>query len=219
MSQLAALTSRWAWRTPKRTAERLRSFAFAEHNTWLELTQAAEATPSPRRAAAYLRHAADEARHTQMFVARSRGVAPSDSLPFVRADSAALFSALGERDFLAFVAAGEARAHQQFTSYKHYFQRSDDKKTAGLFEAILADEARHAQYSAAFLLEVSDGESDARSARRRMAVREVGMIWMRIGRRMTHSLYALLMLLMYPLLWPLAAWTRHVRPPTHGFRR
>ena len=41
-------------------SRRLHAFALAEHNTLVELEQAAAATDDPARAAAYLRHAADE---------------------------------------------------------------------------------------------------------------------------------------------------------------
>ena len=59
---LARLLAPLAWRTPARAARKLQSFARAEQGSMLDLRLAAARTPSPARAALYLRHADDEAR-------------------------------------------------------------------------------------------------------------------------------------------------------------
>ena len=67
---LARASSPWVWRSPARAARKLHGFALAEHGSMLDLRLAAARTTSPARAAAYLRHADDEARHAQMFIRR-----------------------------------------------------------------------------------------------------------------------------------------------------
>lgn len=213
MPLLSALTHRWSWRSRTVTAARLHQFALAEHNTFLELTEAAEHTPDPKRAAAYLRHAADEARHTRAFVARSRALgAPYTA---IRADNTALFSTLGEPTFLAFVARGEARAVQQFTSYERVFSANGERKMAQLFGAILPDEAQHTQYATALLDEVNE-QRDASPWRRRAALFEARLFLMTAFRTLGQVLFTLLFLLFSPLLFPFAWVARRTSASQEG---
>ncbi|HLT36674.1 MAG TPA: ferritin-like domain-containing protein, partial [Enhygromyxa sp.] len=132
---LVRLLNPLVWRRPAHAARKLHGFALAEHGSLLDLRLAARLTPSPIRAAAYLRHADDEARHAQMFgkraaaLAREAGIAAPG--PAV-ADCEQLFESLGELDFLAFVHRGEARAIVQFRGYIDYFQRIGRERDASL---------------------------------------------------------------------------------------
>ncbi|MBC8070018.1 MAG: hypothetical protein IAG13_16895, partial [Deltaproteobacteria bacterium] len=112
---LSVALARWlaplVWWGRRRSAHRLLVFAQAERASMIDLRVAARLTTSPSRAAAYLRHADDEARHATMFVRRAAELlreigasAPTD----VHADCESLFARLGELDFLAFVHHGGA---------------------------------------------------------------------------------------------------------------
>ena len=208
MPLLAAWTSRWSWRNDQVTAQRLHSFALAEHNTFLELTQAAELTTDPQRAAAYLQHAVDEARHARAFSARSRALGSTAGPP--RADSEGLFARMGEADFLAFVARGEARAVEQFTAYEAWFA-DRDPRLAGLFGGLLEDERRHAAYSAGLMTELSVQPRPVLAT-----LGEAWSLWMRLGRSTSRGLFALGLLLMAPALLLLGLYIRVVRPAPAG---
>ena len=129
---LARVVSPLVFRVPGHGARKFHGFARAEHGSMLDLRLAAARTSSSTRAARYLRHALDEARHTQMFAARStelrreRGLA---SLGAPAADTEHLFEALGEVRFLAFVHRGEQRGRAQFEIYRGLFSRRGDQKT------------------------------------------------------------------------------------------
>lgn len=215
---LGRLSGAWAWRTPAMRSKRLHAFALAEHNTLVEMEQAAAATPDAARAAAYLRHAADEARHARMLANRSRELAKEAGRPpppVVRADSSALFDTLGEVRFLAFVARGEGRAVQQFTGLAASLERRD-ARTAAILRALLPDEERHHRTAEELLAEV--GQDGISGARRRVAWGEVWTAWRRLTAAQARGMYSVVMAVLYPTLAPLALWTRWVRPPRPGFR-
>jgi rubrerythrin len=219
--RLARLLSPLAWRTPARSARKLHAFALAEHGSMLDLRLAAARTPSPARAAAYLRHADDEARHAQMFARRAGKLAGEAARPFVlppvRADSERLFERLGEPDFLAFVHLGEERARRQFEAYVAWFKGQARDHDAALFEAVLGDERRHGAYTRELLLALV-GEREARRALRRVARWELGRRWLRAGRFLAERLYLALTLALYLLAAPLALLVRLVRPIRPGLR-
>ena len=182
MSRLAQVLNPIVWRLPGRAARKLHSFARAERGSMIDLMQAARTTPSAARAAMYLRHAADEARHARLFAQRSaelcrqRGREP---LGEVRADTEALFERLGEVDFLAFVHRGERRGRAQFEAYHDYFVHRGAHEDASLFEGIIADERRHESYTRELLVELAGGEVAARAAMRRMGRWEAWRTWRR----------------------------------------
>jgi rubrerythrin len=220
MSRLAHLLNPIVWRLPGRPARKLFAFARAERGSMIDLMQAARTTPSPARAAMYLRHAADEARHARLFAQRSaelrreRGAEP---LGEVRADTEDLFDRLGEIDFLAFVHRGEQRGRAQFETYHGYFVQRGARADSALFEAILADERRHESYTRELLVELAGGEAAARAALRRMARWEAWRTWRRAGRGLAAWVYAMLMFGLYVLTMPLAVLVRAVRPVRRGW--
>jgi hypothetical protein len=220
-ARTAALLSPLVWRTHARTARRLHAFARAEHGSMLDMRLAAALTPSPARAAAYLRHADDEARHAQIFAKqaqRAAAAAPRPRpLPPVSADSERLFERLGERDFLAFVHHGEARALAQFEAYERYFAAVGRDHESALFTAIMVDERRHSRYTRELLLGLAGDEASARAALRRVRRWELGRLWLRAGRALAERLYVLTMLLVYLLAAPLGLLLRLVRPHRRGW--
>lgn len=209
------------WRRPGHGARKLHGFALAERGSMLDLRLAARSTPSPARAAAYLRHADDETRHALMFIKRSRQLAREAKLAPpgpVHADFEQLFVNLGELDFLAFVHVGEARAIAQFETYVAYFRARGRERDASMFEAILVDERHHAAYTRALLFELAASEADARRALRRVKRWEAWRSWLRAGRFLAEHVYVVSMTLVYLLAAPLALLVRAVRPTLRGWR-
>lgn len=213
--QIARFTNGFAWRSPARNVHRLRSFARAELNTLIELEQAANLTRDPARAAAYLTHGADEARHARMFVAHARRIAKQHGLPAVtapRTDTSSLFQTLDEPGFLAFMHHGEGRGLQQFTTYRDHLQATDPRGSA-MFDAILADEARHEAYSHALLVELTP----AGPALRRARLWEAWRTLRTVQRATATTLFAASFVGLWPVLALLGLWTRAVRPERRGW--
>lgn len=210
------------WRWPGHAARKLYGFALAEHGSMLDLRLAARVTGSPSRAAAYLRHADDEARHCQMFTKRARQLARESGrpleLPPPRADCEQLIAELGEVDFLAFVHVGEARAIEQFHAYIRYFRRTGRERDATLLETILVDEDRHAAYTRTLLVEVAGGEPSARRALRRVRRWELWRRWLRAGRFLAERVYVVTMVVVYAAAAPLSLLVRWARPSRSGWR-
>lgn len=221
MSRLARLLNPIVWRLPGRPARKLYAFARAERGSMIDLMQAARTTQSPARAAMYLRHAADEARHARLFAQRSaelRRARGAEPLGEVRADTEALFERLGEIDFLAFVHRGERRGRAQFEAYHAYFVRRDAHQDASLFEAIIADERRHESYTRDLLVELAGSEAAARAALRRMGRWEAWRTWRRAGQGLAQWVYAISMFGVYVLATPMAVLVRAVRPVRRGWQ-
>jgi hypothetical protein len=220
MTRLTVLLARWlnplVWRRPGHAGRKLHAFALAEQGSMLDMRIAASRTPSPQRAAAYLRHADDEARHAQMFDRRARKLA--GELGPLTADCEQLFDALGELDFLAFVHTGEARALAQFETYVAWFATQGREQDRVLFETIMVDERRHTAYTRELLLELAGSEAAAKQALRRVGRWELGRRWLRAGRFVAERVYVSTMLIVYVLAAPLALLVRAARPIRSGWR-
>lgn len=219
-ASIALRISPLTWRTPARSARKLFAFALAEQGSMLDMRLAAARTPSPARAALYLRHADDEARHAQMFARQAQRLAGAARRPFelppLRADSERLFESLGERDFLAFVHHGEVRARDQFEAYLEWFAQTGRDAEHRLLTAILVDERRHCDYTRELLTELCPDEHEQRRALRRVARWELGRGWLRAGRFLAERVYIATMLLLYILAAPLALLVRVARPIRRG---
>lgn len=219
---LARASSPLVWRAPGRAARKYFSFALAEQGSMLDMRLAAARTSSPARAAAYLKHADDEARHAQMFARRAARLAEEAPRPLalgpLRADSERLFELLGELGFLAFVHLGEDRARRQFEAYLAWFKGQAREHDAGLFAAILGDERRHGEYTWALLVELAGGEREARRALRRAGRWELGRRWLRAGRFVAERVYVALTLVVYVLAAPLGLLVRWARPVRRGWQ-
>jgi len=202
------LTALWApvvARRPALAARVLGGFAKAELGSMYTLRWAAAATGSMPRRAAYLEHAGDEARHAKLFHRRAEELAgPRAGLV---ADAEDLFATLGERRFLAFLEHAEGRGRREFEHYARAFRRAGDERTAALLRGIIHDENRHEQNARALL----EAEPGAGRARRYVRVWEAWRAARRGGRAVAEVVYLLLMLVLYPLIAPLALWERRRR--------
>ncbi len=218
---VARLLNPLVWRWPGHAARKLHAFALAEQGSMIDMRLAARLTPSPERAAAYLRHADDEARHAQMFARRAKQLAREARRPValghVQADTEQLFERLGEVAFLAFVHFGEQRARAQFETYLEWFSRVGRERDRKLFQAVLVDERRHGAYTWELLVALAGGEATARKALRRAARWELGRRWLRAGRFLAERVYSLAMLLVYLLAAPLGLLVRVARPVRAGW--
>jgi hypothetical protein len=229
----ASLLAPLAWRVPGHPARMLHGFARAEQGSMVDLQAAANLTPSPARRALYLRHALDERKHAGMFARRAAEIgrasqraaegegAAVEADPVwagpVVADTEGLYERLGEVAFLAFVHLGEARGRAQFAAHVRTCRSLGDKRTVDLLEAIDTDEARHESYSVALLVELSGGERAARRALHKARAWEAWRLFRRAGRAVAGRVYALLMLVVFVAVAPLALLVRVVRPARAGW--
>ena len=207
------------WGSPSRTVRRLSAFARAEEGSRIDLIAAARLCQDTERAAKYLAHARDEARHTRIFANRARQLAEQGGLPPpdpVRADGDHLFEQLGEVDFLAFVHLGEDRAVQQFSHYERWLSPRDPR-TGAVFSALIEDERGHSTYSRSLLVSMV-GEVAAKKAIRRARLWEAWRVWRRLGRTTARLIYVILFSSLIPLLAVLSLWVRRVRPAHRGWR-
>jgi len=196
-----------SWGSPAGSSRKLMSFARAEYASMLDMQLAAAATEDPERAALYLRHAADEARHARVFARRAAAIqAESGGAPSgdTQADTVGLFSTLGELEFLAFVHHGEARARAQFDVYRSWFEAQGRQRDLAVFAAVMADEERHERYTGELLLQLAGSRAAASKALRRVAARELVQRARRAGQAITAPLFWVTMVVLYLLLLPLA---------------
>lgn len=201
----------WSLGTPARRAARLSAFAAAERGSQLDMLAAAAACTDVARAADYLRHAHDEQRHARAFANRARELGGSG---WIHADGGALFTALGEERFLAFVHQGEDRARRRFVVLQKALVRRGDARSAAVFTAVLPDEDRHAAYTLDALRAVSP---DPRRALRRAWRWDAWQSWQRLAARTTRLLHDAGTWCLYWTLAPLALWIRWTRPGRTGW--
>jgi hypothetical protein len=182
------LMCRWTWRNRGR---RFHKFAQAELSSRYDMLAAANLTNDPERAAAFLRHASDEARHARAFHMRAKDLGFARELD---ADFDHLYERLGEHDFIAFVHRGESRALRQFAVWRRWLGEGRDKD---VIESVLPDENRHAAYTGEWC-----------TSTRRAAIWEARHSWIRSGRALTGTIYTLITSVVYLTLAPLALWVR-----------
>ncbi len=211
---LVRLTSPIVLRVPGNAARKLHGFARAEAGSMLDLRYAAAASPSPARRALYLRHALDEARHAGLFARAgddllARGGRPPVGPP--RAEADGLWDRLGELGFVAFVHRGERRGCVRLQAFRDCF--ASDPRIVAVFDAVLEDERRHEAYTGALLLELAGSPKLARRALRRAAAWEAWRTFRRAGRALVEPLWAILSILTFLTLLPLA-WV--LRRPVRG---
>lgn len=214
---LLKLSAPWVLGSPRARAEKLRSLAATERGSYLTLQWAAQRTESNVRAALYLRHAADEARHARLFWERAQTIEPA-SAP-LRADGEDLYGALGEREFLAFLTHGERRGREQFEIYERYFRSHGLAEDAELFARVAADERHHESYSSKLLTEQAGTEVEARRSLRRVRRWEAWRTWRRVGRAAALRLYTVLIWALFPLILPYALALRPLLGSRAGWRK
>lgn len=184
-------------------------FSRAEWASSLDLAIAARLTPSAGRAAQYLRHAADERRHSYAFSMRAvelgiDGRRYPDVALQTRSDE--LYERLGEAKFLALVHFGEARSVAELEARAAVLRALGDERSATLCSAIVRDEQAHASYTWYLLCEAV-GE---RHARRLILRARAYELWRRAQSQasvVTSALYVALTTAIYfiaaPLIRPL----------------
>ena len=183
------------------------------------MSQAANLTADPTRAAAYLAHGRDELRHLRMFSLRASQLADasgSTAPAWVRSDSSALFQTLGETDFLAFITQGERRAVRRFEHIERALNQLGDTRTANIFKAIQPDEVRHTDYTRTFLEGITT-PNQVSQARNRVWRWDLFTQYRRLGRNMAWWITQTGLAVLYLLCAPLALWTRFMRPIRTGF--
>lgn len=202
------LIDRWLWITPRQQVTHLARFAEVERSSATDMRLAARLTTSPERAAMYMRHAADETRHTQLFLDQARRIAATAGLPAPatpQGECEGLFERLGETAFLAFVHRAERRGRQQFEIHQHTLQERRATELAVLFAQIIQDERHHERYSQQ-LLEAQTNNADAAQRELRAIARwEQWRAFRRLGRHTSTGLYTVLMRALYFVCWPLAS--------------
>lgn len=189
---------RWFATTDARIARRLAQFARTEQGSFLTLRLAAQRTPSAARAALYLRHAADEARHAQLLHAAAEQLQRRRE-PLL-ADAEDIFALRGELGFLAFVHHAEARGRRQFELVADELRRQARGSVAELLRRIAGEERHHERYSGALLLELAGDDERARRELRRVRRWEAWRLFRRSGRLLAGGVYDVLILALVPLL-------------------
>lgn len=203
---IARLFDRFLWRTPRQRARRLAVFANVERSSATDMRLAARACPSPERAVAYLRHASDELRHTQLFFERASAIAAEQGLLAPSPPSAAcegLYERLGELDFLAFVHLAERRGRAQFEIHARTHARAGRGELAQLFESIIADERHHERYSGKLLRELAGSEAAAQARVRAVRRWELRRAFVRLAQANGAALFGLAAAVLYVLVVPL----------------
>lgn len=195
--------------------KRLQAFARAEQGSFLTLRLAANQTQSPARAALYLRHAGDEARHAHLLKSHSEELLGRSS-PLL-ADAEDLFATRGEVGFLAFVHHAEERGREHFELIAAELMRQEQAKTAELFVQIAREELHHERYAFALLLELAGSEAQLQRELSRVRRWEMWQAFRRSGENLGNTLYTVCILTLFPLFWLYGAWLRRSLKPRPGF--
>jgi rubrerythrin len=156
---------RWIWRDPRRRGVNLLRFAAVEADGGRDLVRASELTPDPILRRLFLKHAADEQKHAELF--RRRGVAllagaetarrphalPDWLAPGERGLDDLRVEAVDAADLLAFLHLSESAAARDFGRYSAAV--AEDPATRAVFETILRDETHHMTYTRAQLRRIA----------------------------------------------------------------
>ena len=193
---------RWSWRLlpggDRAIARRIAHFARTEQGSFLTLRMAANQTASASRAALYLRHAADEARHARLLHACAEELGGYRA-PLV-ADAEDIFAMRGELGFLAFVHHAEGRGRRQFEIIAEELGSKGRAATAELLQRIAGEESHHERYSGELLRDLAGEDALARTELRRIRRWEAWRQFRRLGRTLAGSVYDALILMLVPLM-------------------
>jgi rubrerythrin len=199
---LRAFVVRWSWRLlatdDRAIAKRLAEFARTEQGSFLTLRLAANQTPSAARAALYLRHAADEARHARLLHTCAEELR-GHRVPLL-ADGEDLYALRGELAFLAFVHHAEGRGRRQFEIIAQELGRQGRAATAEVLRRIASEESHHERYSGRLLRELAAGEESASVELARIRRWEAWRLFRRLGRSVAGHVYDAVILALVPIL-------------------
>jgi rubrerythrin len=203
---------RWVWDDEHRRAHKLLRFAETEADGGRDLARAAELTGDGLLRRLYLRHAADEQRHAEMF--RARGKAMLASLERQTAGAQANWLAPGERGLddltveretdetlLAFLHLSERAAAARFAVYRDVL--ANDPRTRDVFEAILRDEAFHMNYTRKQLERVAPRKHGLRLLAARLT--RVWRLYLRAAAAVAGVFGAVILALQYFVVLPVFA--------------
>ncbi len=211
MSSLLSALNWLVWRDPTRRAQILLRFAEVEADGGRDLVRAAELTQDPTLRRLFLKHAADEARHAELF--RGRGLALLKTLPQGGAAGAQAewLAPPGERGLddlhveqestgplLAFLHLSEKAAARDFGQYIKVLDI--DPPTQGVFAKVLHDEAFHMNYTRAQLARVSPEDQGRLIWRARG--RRVWRAYLRLAAGLAGLLGSIILTLQYFILLP-----------------
>jgi rubrerythrin len=202
------------WRDPVRRGHRLLRFAEVEADGGRDLARAAELTHDAKLRRLYLRHAADEQRHSEIF--RRRGTEllrahrkqgepawqPDWLAPGERGLDDVEVAADRDGPLLAFLHLSEAAAARSFTAYREAV--GDDRDTRAVFATILKDEEFHMTYTRHELARVSPRRQGWLLWKARL-----GRLWkgyLRIAVAIAGVMGAVVLTLQYFILLPPFAW-------------
>lgn len=155
---------RWVWADPRRRASKLLEFARTEAEGGHDLARAAEITRDGVLRRLYLRHALDEQKHAQLFIARGRdilaelppGATPGLSFgwlaPGERGGDNLHVEQESDASLLAFLHLSEKAAVGRFALYREVLS---DKTTAAVFTRVLRDEEFHMTYTRSQLARIA----------------------------------------------------------------
>jgi hypothetical protein len=219
---------RWIWIDPHRRLRKLFRFAETEEEGGRDLSRAAEVTSDALLRRLFLRHAADEQRHADLFRARGR----------------TLFAELGARDgatleanwlspgergldalevdqarpdaLLAFLHLSEKAAAGRFVLYRDVLEA--DPLTRDVFADVLRDEVFHMGYTRSQLARIAPRKQGLALWKAR-----AGRLWkayLRVAAGIASIFGTVLLTLQYFLLLPLFALIarRQARQEAPGFR-
>jgi rubrerythrin len=205
---------RWIWRDPRRRGLNLLRFAAVEADGGRDLVRAAELTSDPVLRGLFLKHAADELRHAELF--RRRGLAllvPFDATR--RARAAPDWLTPGERglddlrieavdtaDLLAFLHLSESSAARNFGRYSAAL--ADDPTTRAVFQAVLRDEAFHMIYTRAELRRVAPEREKQLLWKGRLS--RIWKLYLRLASGLATLIGAGVLTVQYYVLLPPFAW-------------
>jgi hypothetical protein len=200
---------RWVWRDARRCARKLLTFAATEADGGRDLSRAAELTRDPLLRRLFLRHAQDEQRHAELFLARGRALLAA--LPAGgRAAFEANWLAPGERglddlrveeerdaSLLAFLHLSEKSAAGRFAIYRDVVP---DDGTREVFRRVLHDEVFHMGYTRSQLERVAPERH-----RMRLWAARAGRLWkayLRVATAVAGLLGTVVLLAQYFLVLP-----------------
>jgi hypothetical protein len=217
---------RWVWLDAHRRGRKLLSFAETEDAGGRDICRAAELTSDPLLRRLYLRHAADEHRHAELF--RARGAQVLQGLRGTAFE--ANWLAPGERGLdqlgvegrpesaiLAFLHLSEKAAAGRFALYQSLL--GHDAGTREVFSRILEDEVFHMNYTRNQLARIEPRQQGLRLWQSRL-----GRIWkayLRLAVAIASLFGTLLLRIQYFVLLPVFAWfaQRSMRRELEGFSR
>jgi len=215
------------WSDARTRGLKLLRFAETEADGGRDLSRAAELTRDALLRRLYLRHAADEARHAQLF--RARGAELLRTVAGGTARAEANWLAPGERGLddlsvadesdetlLAFLHVSERAAAGRFAAYADVLGR--DPRTREVFRTILEDEVFHMSYSRKQLARISPRKQGLRLWQSRAS--RMWKAYLRVAMAIAAVFGRVLLTAQYFVVLPPFAWLarRAARRETPGFQ-